>query len=65
MLKKADKHKNCYRNIRDRRNNDDKYRKSLLDIGWSEERVIQYDEIALEDLCYVATKQERGRNEKA
>ena len=26
----------------------DKYRKSLSDIGWTEERIIQYDEMVLE-----------------
>ena len=45
MLKKARKHKNGGdRNILDRWNNDDKHRKSLSDIGWTEERIIQYDE---------------------
>ena len=66
MLKKARKHKNGgYRNILDRWNNDDKYRKSSSDIGWPEERTIQHDEIALEDHSYIATKEERSRNEKS
>ena len=34
MLKKARKHKNGYRNILDRWNKDDKYRKSLSDVRW-------------------------------
>ena len=42
-----------------------KYRKSLSDIGWTEEQIIQYDAIALEDHSYVATRQERSRNEKS
>ena len=62
MLKKARKHKNGgYKNTLDRWNNDDKYRKSLSDIGWTEERIIQHDEIALEDRSYVATQQEARR----
>ena len=59
-------HKNGgYKNILDKWNNDDKYRKSLSDIGWIEEQIIQYDEIALEDHSHVATQQERTRNEKS
>ena len=54
-----------YKNILDRWNNDDKYRKSSSDIGWTEEQIIQYDEIASEDHSYVATQQERNRNEKS
>ena len=39
MLKKARKHKNGgYKNILDRWKKDDKYRKSLSDIGWTEIR---------------------------
>ena len=65
MLKKARKHKNGgYKNILDRWNNDDKYRKSLSDIGRTEEQIIRYDAIALEDHSFVATWQERSRNEK-
>ena len=44
-------------------NNDVRNRKSLSDIGWTEERVLQYEEIAVEDHSYVATRQERSRNE--
>ena len=39
--------------------NDDKYRKSLSGIGWTEEQVIHYDDIALEDhsnVCYKTSK---------
>ena len=64
MLKKARKHKNGgYRNILDRWNNDDKHHMSWSDIGWTEERIVQYDEIALEDHSCTATKEERSRNE--
>ena len=66
MLKKARKHKSGgYKNILDRWHDDDKYRKSLSDIGWTEEQIIQFDAIALEDHSYVATWQERCRNEKS
>ena len=37
---------------------------SFSDVGWAEEQIIQYDEIALEDHSYVATWQERSQNEK-
>ena len=54
-----------YRNILDRGNNDDKYRKSLSDMEWTEERTIQYDEIALKDHSCSATRRERRRNGKS
>ena len=57
--------KHCYKNILHRWNQENKYRKSLSDIGWPQESIIQYDEIALEDHSYVATKRERSRNEKS
>ena len=34
-------------------------------IGWTEEQIIQYDELALEDHSYIATRGERDRNEKS
>ena len=49
----------------ERWHHDDKHRKSLSDIGWTGEQIIQYDAIALEGHSYVATWQERGRNEKS
>ena len=56
MLKKARKHKSGgYENILDRWHKDDKYRKSLSDIGWAEEQNIEYD-VAFEDHSYVATR---------
>ena len=58
-------HAQWLQNILDRWNKDDKYRKSLSDIGWTEEQIIQYVEIALEDRSYVAKQQERSRNEKS
>ena len=33
--------------------------------GWSEEQIVQYDELALEDHSYIATSGERHRNEKS
>ena len=66
MLKKARKHKSgCYKTILERWRDDDKYRKSLSDIGWTEEQIIPYVAIALEDHFYVATRQERSRNGKS
>ena len=59
MLRKARTHKSGGWH------NDDKYRKSLSDIGWTEEQIIEYDEIALEDHSYVAAWEERSRNEKS
>ena len=38
-----------YKTIVERCHKDDKYRKSLSEIGWTGERIIQYDELALED----------------
>ena len=38
---------------------------SLSNIGWTEERIIQCDELALEDHSYIATRGERNRNEKS
>ena len=61
MLKKAQKKQ--YKTILERWYNDDNYRKSLSDIGWNEEGIMQYDKIALEYHSYTATKEERSRNE--
>ena len=66
ILRKARKHKSGgYKTILDRWHDDDKYRKSLSDIGWTEEQISQCDAIALEDHSYVATRQEGSRNEKS
>ena len=54
-----------HKTILDRWNRDGKYRKSLSDVGWTEESLIQYDEIAFEDHSLIATRQERSRNEKS
>ena len=57
---KARKHQSGgYNNNLDRWHNDDKYRKSLSDIGWSEEQIIQWNEMALKDHSYVATRLEK------
>ena len=61
MLKKARGNKN----ILDRWNKDDKCSKSLSDIGWTEQRIIQYNEIGVEDHSHIATRQESRRNEKS
>ena len=66
MLKKARKLKSGGdKNILERWHDDDKYRNSLTGIGWTEEQIIQYDAIALEDQSHVATRQERSRNGKS
>ena len=54
-----------YKIIWERWHNDDNYRKSLSEIEWTEELIILYDELALEDHSYIATKEERTRNEKS
>ena len=54
-----------YRTILERWHKDDKYRKSLSVVGWIEEQIIQYDELALEDHSYFATREERTRNENS
>ena len=38
---------------------DDRYRKSLSDIGWNESDIMLFDRIAVEKHRYVATKAER------
>ena len=56
MLRKARKHKSGgYTTILERWHDDDEYRKSVSDIGCTEEQIIQHDAIALEDPSYVAT----------
>ena len=65
MLHKARQPKHGgYRTILERWHNDDKYRESLSKIGWTEEQIIQYDQLALEDHSLTAKKDERTRNEK-
>ena len=64
MLRKARKHKSGGYKTTLKRWHDDG-RKSLSDIGWTEEQIIQYGAIALEDHSYVATWQEISRNEKS
>ena len=41
------------------------YRESLSKVGWTEEQIIQYDELALKDHSDIATRGERYRNEKS
>ena len=49
-----------YKTILERCHKDDNYRKSLSDIGWTEEQIIQYDELALEDHSWYCNT--RGKN---
>ena len=58
------KHGGC-ENILERWDSDDKYRQSLSENVWTEEQITQYDELALEDHSYIATREERTRNEKS
>ena len=59
VLRNAREHKSGgYRTILESWHDDDKYRKSLSDIGWTEEQIIQCDEIALGDHSDVAARQE-------
>ena len=50
------------KSILERWHKDDLYRKSLSEIGWTEEQIIEHDKIALEDHSYVATKPEIIQN---
>ena len=66
MLQKARQPKHGgYKTILERWHKDDNYRKYLSEIEWTAEQIIQYDELALEDHNYIATKEERTRNEKS
>ena len=67
LLRKARRHKSGgYKIILERWHDDDKYRKSLSDVGWTEEQIIHYDDaIELEDHSHVAIKQERSRKRKS
>ena len=66
MLQKARQPKHGgYKTILERWQKGDKYRKSLSEIGWTAEQIIQYDELALEDHSKIATREERDRNDKS
>ena len=49
----------------ERWHNDDQYHESLSKNRWTEEQIVLYDELALEDHSYIATREERHRNEKS
>ena len=64
MLQKARQPKHGgHKTILERWQKDDEYRTSLLEIGWTEEQIIQDDELALEDHRFSATRDEGDRNE--
>ena len=66
MLQKARQPKHGgYKTILERWHNDDQHGKSLSEIGWTEEQIVQYDELALEDQSFVATRGERDPSEKS
>ena len=53
-----------HRSMLERWHNDSDYRNSLSLIGWTEEHIIQYDNLALEYHSQMATPKKRARNEK-
>ena len=60
MLQKARQPKHGEnKSMLERWHKDEQYRKSLSEIGWTEEQIFEYDNIALEDHSYVATRSER------
>ena len=66
MLREARKHKSGgYKTILERWHDDDKYRKSISDVGWTEEHIIQYDAIAVEDHNTWLHDNKRSRNAKS
>ena len=66
VLRKArsNKNGNCS-TILDRWYRDDKYRKSLSDMGWTKEQIEQYNALAMEDHSYAATPEDRSRYKKS
>ena len=61
MLQKARQPKHGgYKTMLERWRKDDKYRKSLSAVGWTEEQIIQYDELALEDHSFFAAREEKN-----
>ena len=62
-LRKAKKQD--YKSILDRFLNSPRYRESQIATGWDEALCARYDEIALKDHSYVATKAERSRHENS
>ena len=61
MLQKARQPKHSgYKIILERWHKDDNNRKCLSDLEWTEEQIIQHDELALEDHSYIATT--KGKN---
>ena len=65
MLRGAKHPKNgSCKTILERWYNDAYFQKSLSDEGWTEEKIRQYDALALEDHSYAATLEDRGRWQK-
>ena len=63
MLQKARQPKHGgYSSILERWRNDYKYRKSLSDVGWTDQHIMLHDRISLENHSYVATRAERIQN---
>ena len=65
MLQKARQPKHGgHKSILERWHKDAQYRKSLSEIEWTEEQIVEYDKIALKDHSYVAQRSERIQNSK-
>ena len=62
MLRKAKLLKNgSCETILERWHSDADYQQSISDEGWAEEKIKEYDALALEDLSYQATLEEMER----
>ena len=48
-----------YKTMLERWHKNDKYRMSLSDLGWVEEQIIQYDELALEDHSFFLQQEKK------
>ena len=48
--------------ILERWHEDAQYRKSLSEIGWTEEQIMEYDKVAVENHSSVAARSERIQN---
>ena len=66
MLRKAKTKKNgqC-KTVLERWYKYERYRMIVLELGWTEEQIRQYDALALEDHSYEGTPEERGRYKKS
>ena len=61
--KRVDGQEEHYEGIHDRFLRDQVYRESQLKIGWTEQKCIEWDELAIEDHTYRLTPEEKRRNQ--